>query len=324
MNATHKTQFFTPQHIWNIREQKREHLLTGFNSLDNIEQIVKTNDNKTQLLTTGLIGTSDLIVISGETGSGKSLLALNMGLNIAKNGGRVLYLNNEISDKQAVNRIDMLGFNWNEDFGRLDTDGRHRFIYRTVLSTEVVTVQTITDWALNYGALPVPHPINVIFIDLLDMITQSIRPIAGVNMWREISNIMIKLSELAKKQNWTIFVICQLKKNHDQNVVATSRVAGSAEVTNKADKVCEIERYQISYPAKFKALSKEDQNALMNFSTIRWTKDRDGLISINSQKVIVLSKNFGFKELSYAEEAMYYDIINPKITQSNFSTKRFK
>ena len=76
-----------------------------------IERVFKLNGKRISTgypkldIILGQLDPGDTIILGGETGVGKSLLAMNIAVNIARQGEKVLYIDLENGEKTGIKRL---------------------------------------------------------------------------------------------------------------------------------------------------------------------------------------------------------------------------
>ncbi|MBS6026337.1 MAG: AAA family ATPase [Haemophilus pittmaniae] len=192
---------------------KERLLYTGIEAVDNI---------------LGGINSTDIVVVAGRPGTGKTEFSLTLTRNIAKNKGSVLFFSLEMGNFQLIDRIlsaeGGIGVKKLRNSGELDeldynrltnaiTDIRAQKIYfidRGGLSADEICA--ITERHLSeVGSL------SAIVIDYLGLMNHEQEK--NINLTQSIANSMSKLKTFTKNFNIPIILLCQLNREVDSRAV---------------------------------------------------------------------------------------------------------
>jgi len=190
-------------------------------------------------LVTGIVGldeqrgitTEDFMTIFGGSGSGKSLIALYMACSMAKKGHTVVFLNAENSPKIISDRIKELGFNYERDFGKLDTKGETRL---KLLSMKEIKFESLVQYLILYKP-------QALFIDLFSSLLENVDSYQLAKMTTHYAK---ELSFYPEKYNCAVIVTEQLTKDNKRTGrPSLNDVAGGAGLIRKSTKALAIYRY---------------------------------------------------------------------------------
>lgn len=270
---------------------------TGFDAVDKL---------------TGGFHPSDLIIMAARPGVGKTALALNFALNMARRGKPVGIFSLEMGATQIflrllsneagleTRKILSMGFEGGDASGTASSDEKMR------LSAAIKTLQgepiyiddtpamTIADIRVNARKLLQRHPdLQLLVIDYLGLITAPGHS-ANTSRQQEVSDITRGLKTMAKELGVPILLLCQLsreieKREKHRPVLSDLRDSGSIE--QDADMVFFIDRpdyYQgeesSKKPGSYKD-AKIDENGPKPTEEQKY-KD-------NSETILILAKNRG-------------------------------
>ena len=238
----------TLKYLQENRDQLRG-LSSGFNDLDNfLAGFQKT----------------DLTIIAGRPGMGKTGFALNLAYNIAyqkiaKKQKVVLYFSLEMSQDQLVDRIISMHTgvdNWKLRTGRLNqkdfkkiTDSEKELGQASLFIDDspglnISEIRTKTR-RLNYT-----HPVDLVIVDYLQLMS-GLETERGANRVLEISTISRGLKLLAKELNIPIIALSQLSRQTEERenkkpALVDLRDSGSIE--QDADIVAFLYREEYYHP----------------------------------------------------------------------------
>lgn len=254
---------------------------------------IEAIDHKKALLT------NDFVVLAGGTGSGKSTVALYMACSIAKSGDTVVFLNAENEPKLMRDKIEALGFNYDSDFGKFESNGQNRLV---ILSAKSISFNQIMPIILSYKP-------KALFLDLFSTLLDEVES----NMIPKITRYYAKeLSFYPEKYNCAIIVTEQLMKDNRRIGRPTiNDIQGGSGLCQKATKIFTIYRY---CKENLERMMKELKGGpiLMNTTELIIRKDRFGLLN-DGFNFIKFDKNLGFSSLDDDEVGEYHKLVfNPK------------
>jgi replicative DNA helicase len=168
---------------------------------------------------------SDLIVVAARPSMGKTALMLNMSLDIATKAkqGAVLYFSLEMSKEQLVDRLLAAeagvdawklrtgeGLNDN-DFERLSAAMGE--LAEAPIFIDDTSGITVSDLRTKARRLHHQHPLAVIMVDYLQLMSGGSRYAAQANRVQEISEISRSLKILARELNVPVVAASQLSRS---------------------------------------------------------------------------------------------------------------
>lgn len=168
---------------------------------------------------------SDLVVIAGRPSMGKTALMLNISLNIATKAkqGSVLYFSLEMSKEQLVDRllaaeagVDAWKLRTGEgltdqDFERLSA-GMGELAEAPIFIDDTSGI-TVSDLRTKARRLHHQHPLAVIMVDYLQLMSGGSRFATMANRVQEISEISRSLKILARELNVPVVAASQLSRS---------------------------------------------------------------------------------------------------------------
>ena len=167
---------------------------------------------------------SDLIILAARPGVGKSTLAMNMALNVAKSSGRtVAVFSLEMSKEQLVTRL--LSSEGLVELNRLATGrlsasdwGKLTQAARTLRQTDIRIddnpMLTVADMNAKCRRL---DDLGLVIIDYLQLISASGgRSYAGENRQQAVSDISRMLKIMAKELNVPVVCLSQLSRANEK------------------------------------------------------------------------------------------------------------
>jgi replicative DNA helicase len=168
---------------------------------------------------------SDLIVIAARPSMGKTAIMLNMALDIATKAkqGSVLYFSLEMSKEQLVDRLLAAearvdawklrtgeGLN-DDDFERLSAAMGE--LAEAPIFIDDTSGITVSDLRTKARRLHHQHPLAVIMVDYLQLMSGGSRYASSANRVQEISEISRSLKILARELNVPVVAASQLSRS---------------------------------------------------------------------------------------------------------------
>lgn len=168
---------------------------------------------------------SDLDIIAGRTSMGKTAVMLNISLNIATKAkqGAVLYFSLEMSKEQLVDRllaaeagVDAWSLRTGE--GLSDEDFERISAAMGELAEAPIFIDdtsgiTVSDLRTKARRLHHKHPLAVIMVDYLQLMSGGSRYASVANRVQEISEISRSLKILARELNVAVVAASQLSRS---------------------------------------------------------------------------------------------------------------
>lgn len=218
---------------------KERLLYTGIEAVDNI---------------LGGINSTDIVIVAGRPGTGKTEFSLTVTRNIAKNHGSVLFFSLEMGNFQLVDRLlsatGGVSVKKLRNPAELDEGDYHRltsalqevrsqdvyFVDRGGLSADEICA--ITENHISEKGAP-----SVVVIDYLGLMNHKQE--RGVNLTQAITNSMSKLKAFTKNFNIPIILLCQLNRDVDSRAVkrpANSDLRDSGSIEQDASQIIMLYR----------------------------------------------------------------------------------
>jgi replicative DNA helicase len=206
---------------------------------------------------------SDLIVIAARPSMGKTAIMLNMALNIATKAdqGAVLYFSLEMGKEQLVDRLlaAEAGVDaWklrtgegltDEDFEKLSA-GMGALAEAPIFIDDTSGI-TVSDLRMKARRLHHQHPLAVIVVDYLQLMSGGSRYAAMANRVQEISEISRSLKILARELNVPIVAASQLSRsveNRSPQIPQLADLRESGSIEQDADIVAFLYREEYYNP----------------------------------------------------------------------------
>ena len=256
---------------------------------DDIEKAVNSKDGITGVATnfrsldtyTGGFQPSDMIVLAGRPGMGKTTFALNLAYNMAENMKNVLFFSLEMNGKQLVKRIlSALSFVPSDKMrtGKVTIDDMRDIVIKSEemskknLFIYENTLLTIADLRNECMKIKVKEGLDIVFIDYLQLMVagenyKGSRNSSFMPRQEEVAAISRNIKALAKELDVPIIALSQLNRDaetKDRPQLSDLRESGAIE--QDADMVLLIN----------KPKDKENENEDSNRTDIIIAKHRNG------------------------------------------------
>lgn len=206
---------------------------------------------------------SDLVVIAARPSMGKTAIMLNMSLNIATkaNQGSVLFFSLEMSKEQLVDRllaaeagVDAWKLRTGE--GLSDTDFEKLSSAMGELAEAPIFIDdtpgiTVSDLRTKARRLHHQHPLAVIMVDYLQLMSGGSRFSTISNRVQEISEISRSLKILARELNVPVVAASQLSRlveNRSPQIPQLADLRESGSIEQDADVVAFLYREEYYNP----------------------------------------------------------------------------
>ena len=188
-------------------------LSTGFPSIDK--------------LTLGLLG-GELIIIAGPTSKGKTLLSMNIANNVAKKGGRVLFVTLEMTHEELTSRYMFANGGW-------DTND-----FATVAANTIFQVNDELDWQDVDGLMQNAKEqldVDLVIIDHLHYFTRELQNVA-----EDLGRITKEFKKNAKRYNIPVILISHIRKLAQGEELSGDSLRGSSLIAQDSDIVLMVNR----------------------------------------------------------------------------------
>lgn len=203
-------------------------------------------------------GKSELVFLAGNTGSGKTTLALNFAYNAAKAKKKVLFFSLEMKESEILERlvknvaeVDNYATMSQEKFDRVVKITR---AIEDRLSLEV-NDKNITLEAM-YSIVKDKQDVDMVIIDHLNILTVAEK---FKDKLERLEYMTRKLKEMAKELNIPIVCLCQLNRSNSDREIkypTLSDLRGSGSIEQDANLVLFVYR-----PDYYLAQTKPDENS---------------------------------------------------------------
>ena len=157
-------------------------------------------------------------ILFGDTGLGKTTLAMQYGIDIAESGVRVLYVNFELSQHQLAKKFPNKVLPKNFDIATINYTLMHDVTDQGLILAEIEAT------ALRQKA-------KVIIIDNLTNLCVNSKE------GSEAGSIMLKLVTLRLVHDWTMLILAHVPKRKASDPLTINDLAGSKLLSNMADNV---------------------------------------------------------------------------------------
>jgi len=246
---------------------------------------------------------SDLIVIAARPSMGKTALMLNIGLNIATkaNQGSVLIFSLEMSKEQLVDRllaaeagVDAWKLRTGEgltdkDFERVSA-GMGQLAEAPIFIDDTSGI-TVADLRTKARRLHHQHPLAVIMVDYLQLMSGGSRYATSANRVQEISEISRSLKVLARELNVPVVALSQLSRSVESRSPQIPQLADlreSGSIEQDADIVAFLYREEYYNPETDKQnvteiLVKKHRNGPTRNIDLYFDRDRQRFRDLDSK-----------------------------------------
>lgn len=187
-------------------------LSTGFPSIDK--------------LTMGLVA-GELVVVAGPTSKGKTLLSMSICNNIAKNGGRVLFVTLEMTKAELTSRYMYVNGGDTNDF-------------QTVAANTIFQDNDELDWKDIDGLIANAKEkldVDIVVIDHLHYFARDIK-----NAAEELGRITMTFKKNAIRHNLPIILISHIRKLQKDEDLSGDVLRGSSLIAQDSDIVLLVNR----------------------------------------------------------------------------------
>ncbi len=219
-------------------DESNQPIATGFESLDRV---------------LGGFHRSDMIVLAARPGFGKSTLALNIGLNAAKNGKTVGIFSLEMGIDQVAHRMAAAHTRLNiqnirndtlNDFERDRLSDAYGFLSDMRIYVDDGALQTASGMNAKARRLKLQTGLDFLIVDYMQLISGSSSG-REANRVQEVSEISRYLKAIARDLNIPVLAVSQLSRAVEQRKTHEPRLADlreSGSIEQDADVVMFIHR----------------------------------------------------------------------------------
>lgn len=171
-------------------------------------------------------------ILFGDTGLGKSTLSMQMAIEIAATGKKVLYVNFELSQQQFSKKYPAKEISESLYIANIDYTLMHDVTDQSLILAEIETK------ALEYEA-------DVIIIDNLTNLCINSKE-GG-----EAGNVMLRLIGLRMTHNWTMLILAHVPKRKAGDPLSLNDLAGSKILSNLADNVVGLNKSKLGKEKRY-------------------------------------------------------------------------
>ncbi len=198
-------------------DPKENDSFISVSSINNFLEKGKQMDEPRQLVNR-IVVEHEATFLFGDTGIGKTILAIQMACLMAMLGKKVLYVNFELSEQQLAMRYPKKVFPETFYIANIDYSRMHDVTEQSHILEEIQRL------ALERG-------IDVVVID--NFTNLCINSKEG----SEAGNIMLQLLSLRRTHNWTMLILAHVPKRKPGDPLTLNDLAGSKILSNLADNV---------------------------------------------------------------------------------------
>ena len=157
-------------------------------------------------------------ILFGDTGLGKSTFAMQMAIDMADAGEKVLYVNFELSKQQLAKKFPEKEIPATLFIATIDYTQMHD------VTDQSLILNDIEQLALQYGT-------TVVIIDNLTNLCINSKD------GSEAGNVMLRLISLRMTHQWTMLILAHVPKRKPGDPLSLNDLAGSKILSNLADNV---------------------------------------------------------------------------------------
>lgn len=217
---------------------------TGFQSLDKL---------------TGGLQHGHYYVAGARPGVGKTALALNIALAVAKAGKRVLFLTAEMTPAQLGERLIGIEGQVNmREFrtpGHKPSKGAHRRAYTACQTLKALHIKPrdVSGWSVEQvaDAVRLEHrrePLALVIVDYLGLLKCDSLP-AQATQFDTITEVTKGLCKVAKRNDVPLLALCQLSRGAGKDEPMLTDLRQSGQIEQDADMVLLLDRPEKRMPA---------------------------------------------------------------------------
>ena len=248
-----------------------------FEIKDGLELYQETCPEKDYLVDE-IIGKGDLVVLAGDTGLGKSIIAHQIGVFLATGEEevlgfeipkqrRVLYLNFELSNDEFNRRHRKIAS------GVEQKDKLKNFQYNLVTNRKGLFED---NWDRIVETIKNSYPFDLIIVDNLYASTSD-----NDEKNYDLKQILMKITNVSNVHGSAVLIITHHRKHHPDEPLSLDLVRGGSTLTNAMDMVLQIGRSTIDPEIRYFMITKNRYYSPNLFKSIELTLDPDSLRMIN-------------------------------------------
>lgn len=198
---------------------------------DNFVKVGLTMEEPKELIP-HIIVEHETTIFFGDTGLGKSTLSMQMAIEIAATGKKVLYVNFELSQQQFSKKYPGIEIPETLYIANIDYTLMHDVTDQSLILAEIEKL------ALEYET-------NVIIIDNLTNLCINAKE-GG-----EAGNVMLRLISLRMTHDWTMLILAHVPKRKPGDPLSLNDLAGSKILSNLADNVVGLNKSKLGKEKRY-------------------------------------------------------------------------
>lgn len=206
------------------------------------DSLVETGFNSIDSMIDGF-NRSELIFLAGNTGSGKTTLALNFAYNAAKNKKKVLFFSLEMKQSEILERL-VKNITGIDNFSNMSQEQFNQVVKVTKAIEERLSLE-INDRNITLEAMYSiikEKDIDLVVIDHLNILTVAEK---FKDKLERMEYTTRKLKEMAKELNIPVLCVCQLNRSNSDREIkypTLSDLRGSGSIEQDANLVMFVYR----------------------------------------------------------------------------------
>lgn len=207
---------------------------TSFIRVERFDNYVKVGleMEEPQELIPHVIVEHETTILFGDTGLGKSTISMQMAIEIAMTGKKVLYVNFELSQQQFSKKYPGIQIPETLYIANIDYALMHDVTDQSLILSEIEKM------ALEYNT-------GVIIIDNLTNLCINAKE-GG-----EAGNVMLRLISLRMTHNWTMLILAHVPKRKAGDPLSLNDLAGSKILSNLADNVVGLNKSKLGKEKRY-------------------------------------------------------------------------
>ncbi len=171
-------------------------------------------------------------ILFGDTGLGKSTMAMQMAIDVAETGKKVLFVNFELSQQQLAKKFPEKQIPDTLFIANIDYTLMHDVTDQSCILSEIEML------ALKYGT-------EIIIIDNLTNLCINSKE-GG-----EAGNVMLRLISLRMSHNWSMLILAHVPKRKPSDPLSLNDLAGSKILSNLADNVVGLNKSKLGSDKRY-------------------------------------------------------------------------
>lgn len=217
-----------PQDTQLPQQSDKEQLNKSFINVESFSDYVKEGlkmDDAVELIQ-HVVVENETTILFGDTGLGKSTLAMQMSITMAEEGKKILYVNFELSKRQFAKKYPEIHIPENLFIANIDYAKMHDVTDQSMILAEIEAVALHND-------------VDVVVIDNLTNLCINSKD------GKEAGNVMLQLISLRMTHNWTMLILAHVPKRKASDPLTLNDLAGSKMLSNLADNVVGLNKSKL-------------------------------------------------------------------------------